>query len=177
MDDPLTTAYMSQEEDLGLTAAPGDIGEIPLDDSMGSLIGKLRSYCPTLFSKLSLWERDFLENSANLHHVTTSTLSTFTSELNTISLQVPTTTETPSAPTCATRQPSPLTEVLHPSSPSNTPPLSITSQDTIEPLEMNTSLEPFHTDSDNPNLLPSYWDLDVQQHTSASSHRITPPVL
>jgi hypothetical protein len=133
----------------------------------------MKSYCPTLFSKLSLWERDFLENSIDLHLVTTSALSTFTSELSSTSLQVPDIVETPSAPSCAIRQPSLLTEAFHPYSPTNTPPLSNASQDTIAPLAVNASPEPFHSDSDNPNLLPTYWDLDDQQQPSSSVHRNT----
>jgi hypothetical protein len=33
---------------------------VSMGDDSGTLIGKLRFFCPNLFIKLSAWERDFL---------------------------------------------------------------------------------------------------------------------
>jgi hypothetical protein len=41
----------------------------PQVDATNTLIGKIKIYCPSLFFKLSLWERDFLENYVLLHTV------------------------------------------------------------------------------------------------------------
>jgi hypothetical protein len=55
--------YMDEEEDVGLDAVTVDC-EAGVDvDSTGSLIGKIRSFCPNIYFKLSAWERDFVENS------------------------------------------------------------------------------------------------------------------
>jgi hypothetical protein len=43
-----------------------------LDGAPNTLLGKLNFYCPSLFLKLSLWERDFLGNSALLLAVSSS---------------------------------------------------------------------------------------------------------
>jgi hypothetical protein len=137
-----STTYMSEEEDVGLTSVPGDVGADPIDELMGTLIGKLKTYCPNLFCKLSLWERDYLENSTDLNFVTTSALSTFTTELSSASLRAPASLETPSAPSCAIRQPPQSAEALPPSSPTITPPLSSVLQGSTAPLAVDASPNP-----------------------------------
>jgi hypothetical protein len=55
--------YMSE----GDTEEVGDFTSGPVEDSTellsGTFIGKLRFYCPSLYFKLSSWERDFLDKS------------------------------------------------------------------------------------------------------------------
>jgi hypothetical protein len=65
-----TDLYMSEEENAGLDTYSTDIDDATEGKLSGTLIGKLRSFCPNFYSKLSAWERDFLENSVTLNTVT-----------------------------------------------------------------------------------------------------------
>jgi hypothetical protein len=69
--------YMSEEENVGLDTYSVDIEAATDGDLSGMLIGKLRSYCPNFYFKLSAWERDFLENFVALNKVTSMILLEF----------------------------------------------------------------------------------------------------
>jgi hypothetical protein len=57
-------------EEQGLRGGGETVGMEELQDGVtNTLIGKVKTYCPSLFFKLSLWERDYLEKSALLHSV------------------------------------------------------------------------------------------------------------
>jgi hypothetical protein len=65
MEDSTKELYMSETkhdmlEETILCAAASD--EDVLEAESDSFLGKLKSFCPTLFFKLSSWERDFLGN-------------------------------------------------------------------------------------------------------------------
>jgi hypothetical protein len=55
-------------EETGLCAAVSD--EDVMEAESDSFLGKLKSFCPTLFFKLSSWERDFLGNVVPLTQAT-----------------------------------------------------------------------------------------------------------
>jgi hypothetical protein len=59
--------YIEEEqEELGAMGGFEDMcTEDKLEGESDSLLGKMKSYCPILFSKLSLWERDYLVKSVS----------------------------------------------------------------------------------------------------------------
>jgi hypothetical protein len=63
MESPTKDQYMSEgdAEEVGAFTS-GNVEDIT-ELLSGTFIGKLRFYCPSLYFKLSSWERDFLEKS------------------------------------------------------------------------------------------------------------------